>query len=75
MYVGVYLGVCHLIELNNFSIINFLMLNIQSCRGSKNQQITFLLFSLLFHCGEAGTQSFNITPICIACSVKFMHTY
>lgn len=50
MYVGVYLGGCHLIELNNFSIINFLMLNIQSCRGAtykSNSYLTFLIINNL----------------------------
>lgn len=49
MYVGVYLGVCHLIELNNFSIINYLMRNIQSCMAidKSNSYLTFLIINNL----------------------------
>lgn len=57
MYVGVYLGVCHLIELNNFSIINFLMLNIQSCRGAidkSNSYIKNLSSKIILQCKYQG---------------------
>lgn len=56
MYVGVYLGVCHLIELNNFSIINFLMLNIQSCRAidKSNSYIKNLSSKIILQCKYQG---------------------
>lgn len=66
-------GGCHLIELNNFSIINFLMLNIQSCRARHYISTCYasLIPSLFSIWDIFGTSSLKIESICFACSVKW----